>query len=796
MKIPMSWLGRYVNLDGIDAETLCQKLTMMGLEVEGYAPLSNLYNVVVGKIVAIKKHGNADALSVCTVEVGQSAPVQIVTGAKNVAQGDLVPVALDGAVLPGGKTIRAGELRGEVSQGMLCSGSELDIPASLYPHVGEEGILIFGEDHPLGEDIKTTLGIDDIVFDFKITANRPDCQCVLGIARDAAVALGRPLHMPETRIDDAQCVKAPKNIAISVEDAELCGRYVGRIVGDIVIEPSPVWMRRLLFAAGMRPINNIVDITNFVMLELGHPMHAFDLRAIRGDRIIVRRAAPGEMLTTLDEKPRQLDASVLVIADGEGATGLAGIMGGMNSEIMPDTAAILFETAHFNAPCIRSASRRLGIRTESSARFEKGISQLTIMDASDRACVLVQQLGAGRVSLAPADVWPNPGKSVSVTASAERIRRHLSVTASNAEIHAILSSLGFVIEGDADTDAFTATAPPWRLDIEGWADLAEEVLRVYGYDAVPSTLPRGATLQGGKSAWFAARQKLQGVMTGLGFMEISTYSFMSAASLDALGLAEDDALRHAARLLNPMGEEYALMRTTLLPGFLGVMERNAGRGHADAKLYEIGLRFLPKTLPLTELPEERRAMVLGMGETGFFEMKAAVMALLRLVGQRITWRPGGPAYYHPGRKAEILLDGVHLGYAGELHPAVAERFGLRGGIAVAELDLEHDIMPVTAQVKPLPKYPAVTRDLALVVAESIQAGKLVDIIRHAAGGLLEDIALFDVYRSAQVGEGRKSLAFSLTLRDAKATLEEARVQALMSGILSECAAEAGAEIRS
>ena len=794
MKVPMNWLREYVDVK-LDVNEYARRMVMTGTGVEGISNTgAEFEGVVVGRVLTCEDHPNSDHLHVCTVDVGREAPLQIVCGAPNVRAGQLVPVALEGARLPGG-TIKKGKLRGVESCGMICSGPELNIPTGLYPNVGDEGILVITDEVSPGVCVKNVLGVGDDVVDFEILANRPDCLSVWGIARESAAVLDEYCVMPEIEVAETGD-SIEKYASVEVKDAALCPRYCARVVANVKIGPSPMWMRAYLHASGVRPINNIVDITNFVMLETGHPMHAFDLAKVREGKIIVRRAKPGEMLTTLDGKKHELTNNMLVIADAENATGLAGIMGGEESEIGEGTTSVLFECATFDRTGIRLTSRALGIRTESSARFEKGVCVESTMEALERACMLVNMLECGDVAPGVIDLYPSPVPEREITASASRMAKLMGVDVPPEKMEDILNSLN--IDASLAGDEFTCVPPAWRSDIETEADLAEEVLRLYGYDFIPSTLPRGETMLGERSKKQLFRDRIKDTLVGLGFYEALNYSFVSPKWLGAMGFEPGDWRYDPLPVRNPLGEDTSVMRTTMIPSMLTALATNISRGNAETRLFELSNAF-KKTEP-HQLPEEIPTLILGMYGEGvdFYQLRDAVACLAQRFGIEAKVAPGGENWLHPGRKARILSGAIELGQMGEAHPDVAARFDLEGRrVYVAELSLNRMMeaeVPVP-EVKALPRFPAVSRDIALVMDEGVGIGSVIESIRRAAGKTLEDAKLFDLFRGAQVGSGKKSAAFALTFRAADRTLTDAEVNASFDKIVKACETAHGAKLR-
>lgn len=795
MKIPMKWLREYVDIK-LDPAAYAERMIRTGTAVEGWEETGAQFEgVVVGKIVACENHPDSDHLHICAVDVGRAEPLQIVCGAPNARAGIRVAVALEGARLPGGK-IKKGKIRGVESFGMLCSGTELEVPAELYPHIGDEGIMELTGNLPLGADVKAEFGLGDVVMDYEILANRPDCLSVWGIARESAAALGEYCVMPEISVAEDGAGHFSDYATIEVHDTEACPRYCARVIEQVKIGPSPKWMREYLHAAGVRPINNIVDITNYVMLETGHPMHAFDLSKVRARTIIVRRAHPGEELTTLDLKEHVLDESMLVIADRVRATGLAGIMGGAESEIEEDTACVLFECAAFDRTNNRLTSRKLGIRTESSGRFEKGVCAATVMEALDRACMLVNMLECGRVVPGAYDSNPAPAHPAPVKASVRRINALTGVAISGEEMVDLLSTLN--IEAALSGDMLTCTPPVWRRDVESEADIAEEALRLHGYEHIPSTLMHAVTMPGKRSAHQLFVDRVRHTAAAMGFYETLNYSFITPKWLECLGLPADDWRMGPIRLMNPLGEDTSAMRTTLVPTMLNVIAGNMHRGVAAGKFFEVSRVFRPTAEG--QLPHEKLALCLGLYGEGcdFYAVKSPVEWLLGAFGAQARIEAAGDPYYHPGRKAVFTAGDVQVAQLGEMHPDVAARFEIEDRrVYVAEIDLEALMTLETPiyGIRELPKYPAVTRDLAVVVLETAGAGTVLETIRKAGGRILEDVSLFDVYRDPRLGDGKKSLAYAITFRASDRTLTEGEITSAMGKVLKALASAFGAEIR-
>ena len=795
MKAGKKWLTQVAEIP-VSLPEYQHRMIMRGTGIEGIEDVAaQVCGVVVGRILTVSPHGNSDHLLVCQVDVGEEV-LQIVTGAPNVQAGQLVPVAKAGALLPGGKAIKDGMLRGVRSQGMLCAGPELGVPVELYPSPGEAGILIFGEDYPLGADVRPILGIDDQIIDFEILANRPDCQCVWGVARETAVAMGTAFRKPEITVPTVPGA-VEDFVHIAVQDADLCPRYVARVVKNVRIAPSPLWMREALHACGVRAINNIVDITNYVMLETGHPMHAFDLGKVRDATILVRRAVPGETMRTLDGKDRQLTPDMLMIADRTAATGIAGVMGGEESEITGDTRTLLFECAAFDRTSVRVTSRALGLRTEASGRFEKGVCPATAREAADRACQLVAMLDAGDVVAGVYDFYPQPAQPSAIVCSVASIAQRVGVDIPGARMAEILRALHFDVT--LDGDALCAVPPAFRQDVEREADISEEVLRIYGYEHIGATLLRGETTQGGRGPRIRLRDKVKRLVADMGYRETVSFSFVSPRLIDKLGLDEADPRRSQLRLLNPLGEDTGVMRATLAPSLLGALALNHKRSNPSALLFEVAPVFDAAARQPGALPQERWTLVLGAYDplTDFYRMRGTLTELLGQFGVEAVVEVGGEPYHHPGRSACLRVGDTRLATLGEVHPDVCEAFELPRRTLLAELDLEAlaALSTPLGAVKPLPRFPAVTRDLALVMAEDVLVGRVVQTIQEAGGALLERVEVFDVYRGAQVLAGRKSVAFSLCFRDAARTLADADVAPLFARIVDACAAQHGASLR-
>ncbi len=797
MNTPLSWIKAYVPGLDVTAQEYTDAMTLSGSKVEGYEALDkNLEKIVVGQIVKIEKHPDADKLIVCQVDVGAGQPIQIVTGAPNVAEGDLVPVVLDGGKVAGGHDggpmpeggirIKKGKLRGVESNGMMCSIEELGSSRDYYPEAPEMGIYIFekGSVQP-GDDAVAALGLRDVVFEYEITSNRVDCFGVLGIAREAAATFGRPFEPPKVEVKEND-ENVNDYIRVEVKDADLCPRYTARVVKNIKIGPSPRWMQRRLAANGIRPINNIVDITNYVMEEYGQPMHAYDLDTISGHQIIVRRAEDQEPFVTLDGQSHTLDDSMLVICDAEKPIGIAGIMGGENSMITDNVRTMLFEAACFNGTNIRLSGKKLGMRTDAQSKFEKGLDPNNAIAAIDRACQLVVELGAGEVVGGTVDVYLKKKEPKVIPFSAEKVNRLLGTDIPLEEMIGYFDKL----ELKYDPETSTVEVPTFRQDLEGLADLAEEVARFYGYDNIPTTLPNGEATTGKLPFALRVEQAAKETAEYCGFSESMTYSFESPKVFDKLLFDADDPARQTIVISNPLGEDFSIMRTTPLNGMLNSLSINYNRRNKDVRLYEMAKIYLPKSLPLSDYPDERVQFTLGMyGEGDFFTMKGVVEECLERIGmkERVVYDPNaGKNFLHPGRQAAIIYDGEAIGYMGELHPDVADNYKIGSRVYVAVLDMPKLTEKATFDRKyeGIAKYPAVTRDISMVMDKSLMVGQVESIIREKGGKILESLELFDIYEGSQIKEGFKSVAYSITFRDKTRTLEDKDVNDVMAKILS------------
>ena len=906
MKLSRKWLNEFVAVDANDKE-FAEAMTLSGSKVETTEDLgAEIKNVVVGRIRKMERHPDSDHMWVCRVDVGQNEPVQIVTGAWNIHEGDLVPVALHKAVLPGGKKIERGKLRGILSDGMLCSLSELglderdfpyaaitaaallndykpidpekpSIPAGIkpgdkvcgpvicagvanvssagdgkwectlirteddspcattlvtdcqnlhqwdlvayntktntictladlhaeqreFPHCINDGIFVLHEDCQPGDDIRPVINADDHVVEFEITPNRPDCLSVIGLAREVSATFDTPLTLHEPVVKGGGAGNLAELLDVETPDPDLCPRYTARMVRGVKIGPSPKWMRERLRSMGVRPINNIVDITNYVMLEYGQPMHAFDYRYVKGGKIIVRRAREGEELTTLDGNVRKLTPNMLVIADETRAVGLAGIMGGENSEIVDDTVDVVFESANFDGTCIRKAALSLGMRTEASAKFEKGLDPLNTLPAVNRACELVELLGAGEVVDGVIDVLNRVPQPRTITMDPARVNALLGTDIDGVDMYCYLERVEILTENhDFPNGPAQVSIPSWRGDVEGIADLAEEVARFHGYNNIPVTLQRGETTQGGYSPVQQAERRLGSLCRSCGYSEIITYSFISPTCYDKIGWAPDEPLRDSLKILNPLGEDTSIMRTTTLPSMLDILARNYSYRSRDVRLYEIGRVYLPGGPD--GLANEPRMLTLGAYGEGydFFTMKGAVESILRdlrVAGAAFRACQDDPSY-HPGRCAGVYAGEKLLGVMGQIHPAVAANYGVDCELYCAELSFEAllEAQGPGAEYHPLPRFPAVSRDIAVVCREEVTVGELEACIRKAGGRLLRDVVLFDIYRGQGVAEGSKSVAFSMTLRADDRSITAAEADGEVKDILTALEQELGATLR-
>ena len=795
MNTTLSWIKAYVPELSCTDQEYCDAMTMSGTKVESYERLDrNLEKIVVGQIKKIEKHPDADKLIVCQVNIGAET-IQIVTGAPNVKEGDKVPVVLDGGKVAGGHdggplpeegiSIKAGKLRGVPSNGMMCSIEELGSSRDMYPEAPENGIYIFSDDVEVGSDAIDALGLRDTVFEYEITNNRIDCFSILGIAREAAVTFHKPFVPPVVEVHE-NGENVNDYIKVEVKDPDLCPRYCARVCTNIKIAPSPKWMQRRLAASGIRPINNLVDITNYVMEEYGQPMHAYDLSTIAGGQIIVRRAKDGDEFQTLDGQMRKLDSEVLMICDAEKEVGIAGIMGGENSKITDDVKTVLFEAACFNGTNIRKSAKRIGLRTDASGKFEKGLDPNNSVEAINRACQLIQELGCGDVAGGIVDVCAPLKERVRIAFEPERINALLGTQIPEAEMLDYFKELEF----DYDTEKKELIIPTFRQDIEGFADVAEEVARFHGYDKIPTTLPSGEATTGKLPFKLRIEEKARDIAEYCGFSQGMCYSFESPKVFDKLLLDQDDVLRKAVTIANPLGEDFSVMRTISLNGILTSLATNYNGRNKDVKLYELGNVYLPESVPVTTLPEERMQFTLGFyGDGDFYTMKGVIEEFLESIGMKDKkeYDPkAGKNFLHPGRQANIIYGGKVLGYLGEVHPEVLDNYDIGTKAYVAVLDMP-EIIPFATfdrKYEGIAKYPAVTRDISMVVPREILVGQIEAVIAQRGGKILESYALFDIYEGSQIKAGFKSVAYTLTFRAKDRTLEDADVSAAMKKILN------------
>ncbi len=805
MNTTLSWIKAYVPDLDCTAQEYTDAMTLSGTKVEGYeAADRDLEKIVIGQIEKIERHPDADKLIICQVNIGTET-IQIVTGAPNVKEGDKIPVVLDGGrvagnhdgkMTEGGIKIKKGKLRGVESNGMMCSIEELGSTKELYPEAPEYGIYIFPEDAEVGADAIEALGLHDVTFEYEITSNRVDCFGVIGIAREAAATFGKEFHPPVVT-PTGNSENAADYIKVTVKDTDLCPRYCARVVKNIHIAPSPKWMQRRLAAAGIRPINNIVDITNYIMEEYGQPMHAYDYDQLAGHEIVVRRAEKGEKFVTLDDQERTLDENVLVICDGEKSVGIAGIMGGENSMITDDVKTMLFEAACFDGTNIRLSSKRIGLRTDASAKFEKGLDPNNAEEAINRACQLIEELGAGEVVGGMADVYPVVKQPVRIPFEPDRINALLGTDISADQMLAYFKK----IDLGYDEATNEVIAPTFRQDLFRTADLAEEVARFYGYANIPTTLPSGEATTGKLPFDLRVRATAQDIAEFCGFSQGMMYSFESPKAFDKLLIPADSKVRNAIRIMNPLGEDFSIMRTQSVNGMLTSLAFNYSHRNKNVRLYELGNIYLPNSLPLTELPDERMQFTLGMyGDGDFFTMKGVVEEFLEKVGItcRKTYSPeSGKPFLHPGRQADIYCGETLVGYLGEVHPTVAATYGIGERAYLAVLDMPEIVALATYDRKyqGIAKFPAVTRDISMVVPKSILAGQIEEMIIKRGGQNLEGCELFDIYEGAQIKAGFKSMAYSITFRAKDRTLGESDITAAMKKIWNGLESM-GIEIRS
>ena len=796
MDLSMKWLADYVDVSDVDIKDYCDRMTDTGSKVEGYTVLGNdIENVIVAKIEKITPHENSDHLLVCQMNLGGGNMTQIVTGAQNVFEGAIVPAAIPVAKLPGDVTIKAGKLRGVESNGMLCSMGELGLTAHDMPGKEENGILILDAEYEdkLGMDIREALMLNDKVVEFEITSNRPDCLSVIGLARETAVSFDREFKLNKPVVKGCgDGDKIENHLSVRIDAPDLCFRYAARVVKNVKIAPSPLWLRMRLRASGVRPINNIVDITNYVMLEYGQPMHAFDYAQLDGSGIVVRRARDGEAFKSLDDQDHTLDSSMLVIADEKKACALAGVMGGANSEITDKTATVVFESACFLGSSVRVTAKKNGMRTESSSRFEKGLDPENCMAGLERACELVELLGAGDVVDGIIDVYPTKTAPATLPLEADRINKFLGVNLSADYMKDVLRKLEFTVDGDM------ITAPTFRADIGCMNDVAEEIIRIYGYNKIESSCINAETTQGGRNARQQFEADMSDYLCDIGLDEIQTYSFISPKYYDKIRMAENDPRRTSIVISNPLGEDTSVMRTTALPSMMEVLARNNNMGNDNVALFEMASTYIPDADP-KNLPAEGTSLVLGMyGNTDFYKLKGVLENIFALSGVTASYTAHSEDNaFHPGRCAKVTVGDTEIAIMGQLHPLTAANYDMSMPVYAAVIDFDK-LFAVAKQEKhytPLPKYPASTRDFSFVCDESLEVGKIFESVRRAGAKLVEDVKLFDIYRGVQVGEGKKSVSIRVTLRAADRTLTVEETEKTARKILGDLEHKLGITLR-
>ncbi len=797
MRVPVKWLKEYVNIEGIEEKELIEKLVLTGSNNEGSEKIGEgIEKIVVGHITKITGHPNADKLSVCQVDVGEEV-LQIVTGATNISEGDYIPVALHGSTIAGGIKIKKGKLRGEPSNGMLCSLEEMGYDKVSIPKEFDDGIFILDKPYPLGMDILEALDLRDTIIEFEITPNRPDCLSIIGMARETAASFERELKLPTGEVKTV-CDSVEDYAKVTLVDTDLCQRFVARAVKNVKIEKSPVWMQMCLMNAGMRPINNIVDITNYVMLEYGQPIHAYDLETVKGHELIVKRADDGELFVTLDDKERCLTHEMLMIRDTERAVGIAGVMGGENTEISNDTKTILIEVASFDKASIRKTSKDLGLRTEASSRFEKGVSVELPPIVVNRVCQLIEMLGAGEIIGGMIDVYPTHKEMVRIPYRPERISKVVGESITADEIRGYLKRLD--IETEEVDGEWVAISPYYRLDLIKEIDLVEEVARMYGYDKIGMTLPKTDTW-GARTNAQLIEEKTKLELLSSGADEILTYSFVSKKELDKINLSESSLLRNQVELINPLGEEYSVMRTSLIPNVLDVLARNSNRKVAGARIFELGSIFLPREVPVKSLPIEKKMLTVGIyGETeDFFTLKGIcenVLDGLGICGYYFEKEENHPTF-HNGRCANIIIGSHILGTIGELHPVVIENYDLPVRGYVADLDFNMMLQLANEEIKftPIPKYPAIERDIAILVKDEVTSHQIETVVLENGGELLESVKMFDMYKGKQIPKGYKSVAYELVFRASDRTLVDEDVNSIFTDILKALESILEAQLR-
>ena len=793
MNLPMSWLNDYMDID-VTPKEYSDRLTMTGSKVEGWENMGeSVQNVVAGKVLTCEDHPDSDHLHVCTVDAGTGEILQIVCGAPNVKAGIIVPVALVGAVLPDGK-IKKGKLRGVESYGMLCSHDELGITEDMLGYEPEYGILILPDDTKIGTDIKDIFGMNETVVEFEITSNRPDCFSIIGLARETAASFNKKFTIPEVKFNE-NSENIADTISVDVQDKDKCKRYCARMVKNVKIGPSPSWMQERLRACGVRPINNIVDITNYVLLEYGQPMHAFDLRDLQDNKIIVRRANDGEVIKTLDEQDRTLTSNDLVIADGGRAVAIAGVMGGFNSEVKDDTTTVIFESATFDGASVRLTAQRVGLRTESSSSYEKGLDYNNTVPAVERACQLVEELGCGENVGGMIDVMGNVTDMQPLAFRPDKINAFLGTEIPTEDMVKYFDAL----EIKVDLDKMTVTPPSFRPDLEGEADIAEEVARFYGYDKIPVTLLSGEATCGMKTERQQVQDRVNELLTAQGMYEIYTYTFTSPSIFDKLNIPKDSEMRNVVKITNPLGEDTSVMRTTTIASMMDILSRNYNYRNPSAKLFEIGKIFIPTTDG--ELPNEPVKITMGMygDNVDFYDIKGiceTMFAQLNVKNVKYEAVTDNPTF-HPGRCAKISAGNKVIGIIGEIHPAVSRKYGIETPVYIAELDFENVFLNIKTDIKfkELPKYPAVTRDIAMLVDKTVPVADIENVIKKASGKILESLQLFDVYEGKQIPEGKKSVAYSAIYRSADRSLTGDEVQKVFDKVVKNLENQIGAQLR-
>lgn len=810
MQVSIKWLKDYIDFTETP-EQLADKLTMAGIPVENVVdPGEGLEKVVTGRIEKLEPHQNSDHLQICTMNVGLAENIIIVTGAQNVAEGQVVPVAMVGAHLPNGMKISKGKLRGVASNGMLCSAQELKLDLEKLPEEQKTGIFILPSDTPVGIPAKDVLGLNDVVLEFELTANRADCFSVFGLVREIAAITGNKPHFPEIKVNEDDNTKLNDIFSVEIADPDLCSRFSTRMLKNVKIGPSPEWMQQRLEGAGIRSINNVVDVTNFVMIELGHPMHAYDYDKITGKKLIARRAIEGEELHTLDDTSRKAKGEMLVIADSEKAAGLAGIMGGFETEITDTTTTVVLESADFYGPCIRRTARACGLSSEASGRFERGVDSETTIKALDRAAQLLQEMGACTVCEGIVDVYPNPKQTNYVTFTPEQINNHLGTNIAKDVMLNIITSVGFDVTKD-ENDEITVKVPSWRNDVTCMADISEEIARLHGFDKIKSTLPNGVSMQGTQSAKQTFIDKVKTSLSSQGLYETISFALTNEETFNKLNIPQDSPLRKAVPIMNPLSDEYPLVRTTLLSSIFDNLARNLARKNDDVALFEVGSVFFPKALPVTELPDEvvkiagaitGRRNAQGWNQTNdmvdFYDAKGIIEELLaNLRVTRYTVEAGTHYAMHPGKTALFKKGRDVIATVGEVHPAVLSAYGITKPVYIFELDATTVMkyMAKDLKYKALPKYPATSRDLAMLVDVDVNAADIEKAMTKAAGQNLTQITLFDVYTGKQVEEGKKSLAFSLTFQSNDKTLTDAEIDPAIEKIVAKLQKDFNANLR-